>query len=117
MKSSGQMSFLSLKMMVLIPLLKLRILQNVSEPFLSYNCRCFYINVCVDNYHFCTSVTKMMDLFRGIVAKGEYSERVLELTEELLELNAANYTIWYSAPTAAVRLCMSYLFILQAIST
>jgi hypothetical protein len=35
-----------------------------------------------------------MDLFRGVVARGEYSERVLELTEELLEQNAANYTIW-----------------------
>lgn len=35
-----------------------------------------------------------MDLFRGIVAIGEHSQRVLELTEELLELNAANYTIW-----------------------
>ena len=35
-----------------------------------------------------------MDLFRAVVSKEEYSERVLELTEELLELNAANYTIW-----------------------
>lgn len=38
-----------------------------------------------------------MDIFRGVMAKGEYSERVLELTEDLLELNAANYTIWYHA--------------------
>lgn len=41
-----------------------------------------------------------MDIFRGVVAIGEYSVRVLELTEELLELNAANYTIWYDQNTS-----------------
>jgi hypothetical protein len=41
-----------------------------------------------------TAVTELMDLFRGVVAKGEYSDRVLDLTEEILENNAANYTVW-----------------------
>jgi len=36
-----------------------------------------------------------MDLFRAVQEKEEYSERVLELIEELLELNAGNYTVWY----------------------
>ena len=35
-----------------------------------------------------------MDLFRGVLKIGEKSERVLQLTEDLLELNPANYTIW-----------------------
>jgi protein farnesyltransferase/geranylgeranyltransferase type-1 subunit alpha len=39
-------------------------------------------------------VTELMDLFRGVVARGEYSDRVLDLTEEILEINAANYTVW-----------------------
>jgi hypothetical protein len=41
-----------------------------------------------------TAVTELMDLFRGVVAIGEYSDRVLDLTEEILENNAANYTVW-----------------------
>mmetsp|Transcript_23240 Transcript_23240/g.33286 ORF Transcript_23240/g.33286 Transcript_23240/m.33286 type:complete len:308 (-) Transcript_23240:83-1006(-) len=35
-----------------------------------------------------------MDIFRAVVHKGELSLRALELTETLLELNPANYTIW-----------------------
>eukprot|EP01035_Chromulina_nebulosa_P021118 gene21118-27364_t len=37
---------------------------------------------------------KLMDLFRAVIKKGEYSERVLDLTERILDINAANYTIW-----------------------
>ncbi len=40
------------------------------------------------------TVTNLMDLFRAVQKKEEYSERVLELIEELLELNAGNYTVW-----------------------
>jgi protein farnesyltransferase/geranylgeranyltransferase type-1 subunit alpha len=40
--------------------------------------------------------TNLMDLFRGVLAIGEYSERVLDLTKEILcNHNAANYTVWY----------------------
>lgn len=38
-----------------------------------------------------------MDLFRGVLAKGEYSERVLTLTEELLSMNPGSYTVWYAS--------------------
>ena len=35
-----------------------------------------------------------MDLFRAVLLLGEKSERVLGLTEEILDINAANYTVW-----------------------
>jgi protein farnesyltransferase/geranylgeranyltransferase type-1 subunit alpha len=37
-----------------------------------------------------------MDLFRAVIRSGEKTQRVLQLTEDLLEVNAANYTIWFS---------------------
>ncbi|KAG9291069.1 hypothetical protein G9A89_012941 [Geosiphon pyriformis] len=35
-----------------------------------------------------------MDYFRAISRKGELSDRALELTEHIIELNPAHYTIW-----------------------
>ena len=35
-----------------------------------------------------------MDYFRGIVARGEKSPRVLELTEYIIRMNPAHYTVW-----------------------
>jgi protein farnesyltransferase/geranylgeranyltransferase type-1 subunit alpha len=34
------------------------------------------------------------DYFRGILKTGEKSERVLELTEDIIHLNPAHYTAW-----------------------
>ena len=36
----------------------------------------------------------LMDIFRGVLHKGEYSERGLDLTQEIIEYNAASYTVW-----------------------
>lgn len=35
-----------------------------------------------------------MDYFRALVAKEERSERVLDLTETIIRMNPAHYTIW-----------------------
>lgn len=35
-----------------------------------------------------------MSFFRAIMAAGELSERVLELTADLIALNSADYTAW-----------------------
>ena len=37
---------------------------------------------------------RLMGIFRAVIFKGEKSPRALDLTEELLDLNAANYTVW-----------------------
>lgn len=36
----------------------------------------------------------MMNIFRAVIRNEEYSERVLRLTEKLLDANPANYTVW-----------------------
>ncbi|KAG8911355.1 CAAX geranylgeranyltransferase alpha subunit [Tulasnella sp. 418] len=36
-----------------------------------------------------------MDYFRAIVKAQEYSPRVLELTEAIVRMNPAHYSVWY----------------------
>lgn len=40
--------------------------------------------------------SEAMSYFRAITAKDEKSERALDLTEEIINMNPAHYTIWYS---------------------
>lgn len=35
-----------------------------------------------------------MDYFRAILQKEEYSERVLSLTEHIIRMNPAHYSVW-----------------------
>lgn len=45
-----------------------------------------------------------MDIFRAVMHAKEYSPRVLKLTEELLDLNPASYTVWYVCFTSIASL-------------
>lgn len=35
-----------------------------------------------------------MGYLRAVMAKNEYSERVLSLTEDIISMNPAHYTVW-----------------------
>ena len=51
---------------------------------------------CLDLMSFLTYLADKdaTDYLRGIIAVGEHSERVLELTEHIIRLNPAHYTVW-----------------------
>lgn len=38
--------------------------------------------------------SEAMAYLRAIMAKGDLSERVLELTEDIINMNPAHYTVW-----------------------
>lgn len=42
----------------------------------------------------------MTDYFRGIVKIDETSDRVLDLTEDIIRLNPAHYSAWLVLPNA-----------------
>ena len=44
--------------------------------------------------YICPTDKNCMDIFRGALKNGEHSLRVIELTAAILEINAANYTVW-----------------------
>jgi protein farnesyltransferase/geranylgeranyltransferase type-1 subunit alpha len=46
----------------------------------------------------CRTDRSGMDFFRGLVAKGEKSERVVELTAELVKINPGHYSVWSVRP-------------------
>jgi protein farnesyltransferase/geranylgeranyltransferase type-1 subunit alpha len=73
----------------------------------SPSCKChitpFHLLVLQDRYKsgyvlLTLADQQLMDLFRAILRSGELSERVLDLTEDLLDENAANYTVWLDLP-------------------
>ena len=51
---------------------------------------------------------QLMDIFRAILRSNERSQRVLQLTAELLTMNAANYTIWKYRRDCLKALCTDW---------
>lgn len=46
-----------------------------------------------------------MDYFRGIVATKEHTDRVLELTEHIIRMNPAHYSVWQYRYSTLLALC------------
>jgi hypothetical protein len=88
---------------MLIVVLRVRDTCTTCTPF-TYNSTETYTNVCVI-YMVCDTVREVMDYFRAMLARGEKSERSLKLTEEVIQLNAANYTVWGFRRCVCVCMC------------
>lgn len=42
--------------------------------------------------------SEAMGYLRAVMANNEFSDRVLELTEHIINMNPAHYTVWYAHP-------------------
>lgn len=45
--------------------------------------------------------SEAMGYLRAVMANNEFSERVLGLTEHIINMNPAHYTVWWVAPRVA----------------
>jgi protein farnesyltransferase/geranylgeranyltransferase type-1 subunit alpha len=59
----------------------------------------------------------LMSLFRAVAASGELSPRVLSLTEEIINISPAHYTVWYHRQLVSQALGRSWREELQWCST
>lgn len=50
-----------------------------------------------------SAVVDAMNYFRAVIAAKETSERVLELTSDVIDVNSANYTAWLAQPRPLMR--------------
>ncbi len=70
-------------------------------------CVCARVSVsvrpCSLSFHH-IAVVDAMDYFRAVVKSGEVSQRTLDLTEDVLNLNPANYTVWCGGDAPHARL-------------
>lgn len=44
--------------------------------------------------------SEAMSYLRAVMANNEFSDRVLGLTEHIINMNPAHYTVWYAQPRA-----------------
>ena len=73
-------------------------LSSVYAKGLLYKKVPFFVCLSLEEFH--TDFTIAMGYLRAIMAAGEHSPRVLSLTEHIINLNAAHYTVWlYRAST------------------
>ena len=55
-----------------------------------------------------TKYIELMDVFRAVLRSNERSQRVIDLTTQLLAMNAANYTIWKYRRDCLKALCSDW---------
>lgn len=69
------------------------------------------VDACASGCVTTVTVKDAMNYFRAILKSGEISQRALDLTTAVVDLNAANYAAWYLSPNAYAKTARSAVII------